>query len=165
VQVRVVLELATPRMKDRHAADLGAEMLGVAGDIDKALRHGAKEQTIEQAWMVQDERAEVLGQGKNGVFVGRLQHFALPLGEPRGTGDALAFGAVPVATGIISASLMAAVVTAGFVSAQGGCVAQLDGPKRPVLLAAKGMSVTLQEGLAMLPYYIGDFDIGSAHGN
>jgi hypothetical protein len=60
---------------------------------------------------------------------------------------------------------MSAVVTAGFVSAQSGCVAQLDGPKRSVLLAAKGMPVTLQEGLAMLPYHIGDFDIGSAHGN
>jgi hypothetical protein len=60
---------------------------------------------------------------------------------------------------------MSAVVTAGFVSAQSGGVAQLDGPKRSVLLAAKGMPVTLQEGLAMLPYHIGDFDIGSAHGN
>jgi hypothetical protein len=43
--------------------------------------------------------------------------------------------------------------------------AQLDGPKRSVLLAAKGMSVTLQEGLAMLPHHIGDFYVGSAHGD
>lgn len=161
----VVLELTAPRMEDRHAADVSPEMLGIASDIEKALRHGAKEQAIEWARIVQDERAEVLGQGKNGVLIGRVEHFALSLGKPCGPGDALAFWAVPVATGIISASLMAAVVTAGFVSAQGGRVAQLDGPKRSVLLAAKGMSVTLQEGLAMLPYHIGDFDIGSAHGN
>jgi hypothetical protein len=48
-------------MEDRHAANLGAKMLGIAGDIDKALRHGAKEQAIEWARIVQDERAEVLG--------------------------------------------------------------------------------------------------------
>jgi hypothetical protein len=60
---------------------------------------------------------------------------------------------------------MAAVVTAGFVSTQGRRVAQLDSPKRPVLLAAKGVPVTLQESLAMLAHHIGDFDVGSAHGN
>jgi hypothetical protein len=140
-------------------------VLGVAGNIKKALRDGAKEQVRERTRIVENEGTEVLGQGKNGVFVWRIQHFTLPLGEPRGTSDALAFWAVPVTTGIISASLMSAVVTAGFVSAQGGRVAQLDSPKRSVLLAAKGMSVTLQEDPAMLPYHIGHFDIGSAHGN
>jgi hypothetical protein len=163
--MRVVLELAAPGMQDRHAANLGAEMFGVAGDIDKALRHGAKEQAIEQARIVQDERTEVLGQGKNGVFVGRLQHFTLPLGEPSSTGDALAFWAVPVATGIISASLMSTVITAGFVSTQSRRVAQLDGSKCPVLLAAKGVPVTLQESLAMLAHHIGDFKVGPTHGN
>jgi hypothetical protein len=142
VQVWVMLELAAPGMQDRHATDLGAEMLGVAGDIDKALRDAAKEQAIEGSRIVQDERAEVLGQGKNGVLVGRLQYFALSLREPSRTSDALAFWAVSVATGIISTSLMAAVITAGFVSTQGRRVAQLDGPKRPVLLAAKGVPVT-----------------------
>jgi hypothetical protein len=34
-----------------------------------------------------------------------------------------------------------------------------------VLLAAKGVPVTRQEGLAMLPHHISDFDMGSAHGN
>jgi hypothetical protein len=153
--MRVVLELAAPGVEDRHAADLGPEMLGVAGDIEETLRHGAKEQAIEQARIVQNERAEVLGQGKDGVLVGRLQHFALSLGEPSGTGDTLTFWAAPIAAGVISASLMAAVVTAGFVSAQGRCIAQLDGPKRPVLLAAKGVPVTLQESRAMLAHHIG----------
>jgi hypothetical protein len=37
-----MLELAAPGVEDGHAADLGAEMLGVAGDIEKALRDGAK---------------------------------------------------------------------------------------------------------------------------
>jgi hypothetical protein len=59
-------------MEDRHAADVSPEMLGIASDIEKALRHGAKEQAIEWARIVQDERAEVLGQGKNGVLIGRL---------------------------------------------------------------------------------------------
>jgi len=38
---------------------------------------------------------------------------------------------------------MATGVTAGFVTAQGRRVAQLDGPKRPMLLAAQGMTVAL----------------------
>jgi hypothetical protein len=44
-------------MEDGHAADLGPEMLGIAGNIEETLRHGAKEQAIEGARIVQDERA------------------------------------------------------------------------------------------------------------
>jgi hypothetical protein len=104
-------------MEDRHAADLGPEMLGVPGDIEKALGHGAKKQAIEQARIVEDERTQILRQGENSVLIGCVQNFALSLGEPSGTGHALAFWAAAVATGIISASLMSAVITAGFVSA------------------------------------------------
>jgi hypothetical protein len=50
---------------------------------------------------------------------------------------------MPVATGVVSASLMSTVVTAGFVTAQGGGVAQLDGSECPVLLTAQEMAVAL----------------------
>jgi len=165
VQVRVVLESATPRVEDRHATDLGAQMRGIAGDVQEALGHGAKEQAVERARIGEDQWAEVLRQGKNRMRVGRVQNFALPVSQPSGSGHALAFWAMPVATRVISASLMSAVVTASFVAAQGRRVAQCDGPKRPVLFAAEGVPIALQEGLAMLTHHIGHFEVGSAHGN
>jgi len=89
----------------------------------------------------------------------------LSVGEPRGSGHALAFGAAPVAAGVISTSLMSAVITAGLVAAQGGGVAELDGPQRPVLLAAQGPAIAFQEGLAMLAHDVGDFELRAAHDN
>jgi len=71
----------------------------------------------------------------------------------------------PHKTGVISASLMSAVITAGFVATKGCRVAQLNGPKRPVLLAAEGMAIALQESLAMLAHDIGDFKVGATHGS
>jgi hypothetical protein len=111
-------------------------MLRIAGDVQEALRHGVKEQAVERARIVEDEWAEVLRQGKNGVFVRYIQDFTLSVSQPSGSGHALTFWAVPVATRIISAPLMATGVTAGFVAAQSRRVAQLDGPERPVLLTA-----------------------------
>jgi hypothetical protein len=58
---------------------------------------------------------------------------------------------------------MATGVTAGFVTAQGCRVTQLDSPKRPMLLAAQGMTVALQESLTMLVHHIGDFKMSPAH--
>jgi hypothetical protein len=163
--MRVRLKLRSPRVEDRHAPDLGPQVLGIAGDVQETLGDGAKEQPIERARIGEDEWAEVLGQGKNRVFIRRVKDFTLSVGQPSGSGDALAFGAMPVAAGVISTPLMATGVTAGFVAAQGRGVAQLDGPKRPVLLTAQRMAIALQEGLAMLTHDIGDFEGGATHGN
>ncbi len=160
--MRVVLELSAPSMEDRHATDLGAQMLGIAGDIQEGLGHGAKEEAIEQARIVQDERAEVLGQGKNRVLVRRVQNFALAIGEPGGLGHAMAFWAAAVATRVVSRALVATGVTTGFMATEGGGAAQLDGPECPALHTVQRMAIALQEGLAILAYHIGDFDQGAA---
>jgi hypothetical protein len=135
----------------------------MGSDVQEGLRHGAKEQAVELARIGEDEGTEVLRQGKNRVFVRRIEDFALSVGQPGGSGHALAFGAAAVTTRVISESLMATGVTASFVAARGRRVAQLDGPKRPMLLAAQGMAVALQESLAMLAHHVGDFKPGPTH--
>ena len=119
----MLLKLPTPRVEDRQPPDFSPQMLGITGDVQQRLGHGVKEQAVEWARIREDQWAEVLGQGKDRVFVRRVEDFALSVGEPRGSGHALAFWAAPVATGVISTSLMSAVVTAGLVAAQGGSVA------------------------------------------
>ena len=56
--MRVMLELSAPGMEHGQSADLGAEMLGITGDVLEALRHGAKEQAIEHPLIVQDQGRE-----------------------------------------------------------------------------------------------------------
>ena len=60
------------------------------------------------------------------MHVGRVQNFALSVGQPSRSSHTLAFWTMPVTAGVISASLMATGVTTGFVAAQGRRVAQLE---------------------------------------
>jgi hypothetical protein len=125
--MRVVLELSAPSVEDGHATDLSAQMLGITRDVQETLGHGAKEQAIEQARIVQDEWAEVLGQGKNGVLVGRIENFALSVGEPSGLGGQVTFWATAVPARVIRLLLVATVVARREMPAKGGGAAQLDG--------------------------------------
>jgi hypothetical protein len=93
------------------------------------------------------------------------EDFALSVGEPSGSVDTLAFRAMPVTTWAVRNPFMAAVVTAGFITAKGCGTTQLNGPQRPVLLAAQGRAVALQEGCTMLAYHIGEFKLRAAHDN
>ena len=91
------------------------------------------------------------------------EDFALSVGEPSRSVDALAFRAMPVAARAVRDALMAAVVTARFIATEGGGTTQLHGPQRPVLLPAQGRAVALQEGLAMLAHHIGELELRAAH--
>ena len=160
----MILELATPSVQDRHPSEFGPQVLGIASNVEEGLRHGAKKQIVEGPWVLQDQGSEVLREGKDAVFVGRLQHFTLPLGQPRGSGDRLALGAAAVATGVVSHGLVAAVVTPGFMATEGGRPTEGHRSERPVLLAAQGRTVARQEGLAMLAHHVGDFEPRPTYG-
>jgi hypothetical protein len=47
-------------MEHRQAAEFGSEMLGVAGNVQKALGHGVKQEVIEHASILKDEGMEVM---------------------------------------------------------------------------------------------------------
>lgn len=105
--MRVVLELLAPGVEHRQAAQLGAEMLGIAGNVQKRLRHATKKQRIEHLRIVKDEGREVLWQGKNPMDVGRLEDFILSSVKPGSLGSPVTFWAAAVATRVIRLLLVA----------------------------------------------------------
>ena len=76
----------------REATDLGPEMLRVPRDVLEGLHHGAKEQAIEWAGVLQRQGPQVMRQGEDDVHVGRLEHLALPGRQPRSLGRTVTFG-------------------------------------------------------------------------
>jgi hypothetical protein len=64
-----MLKLPTPRVEDRQPPDFGPQMLGITGDVQQRLGHGAKEQAVEWARIREDQWTQVLWQGKNRVYV------------------------------------------------------------------------------------------------
>ena len=97
----MMMQLLAPGVQHGEAPNLRAEMLGVSGDVLEGLRHGAKEQAIEVAGVLERQGPQVVRQGKDHMGVGRLEHLPLPGGEPRGLRGAMTFGAAAVAAGVI----------------------------------------------------------------
>jgi hypothetical protein len=48
-------------MEHRQETDLGAEMLGVEGNLQKSFGAGAKQQVIEELLVLQHEWRELMG--------------------------------------------------------------------------------------------------------
>jgi hypothetical protein len=134
--MRMMLELAAPGVEHGQAADLRTQMLGVASNVDKGLRHAAKQEGIECTEVLQDQWAEVMWQAKDDVLVGGVKNLALALFEPSRLGHAMAFRAAAVATRIVRDALVATVVTPSLVTTKGRGATQRDGPQGAMLFPA-----------------------------
>src|SRR5437773_1355231 len=141
----MLVQLLAPGVEHREAADLRPEMLRVPGDVVEALRDRAKQQTIEQTRVLQRQGPQVVRQGKDDMGVGRLEYLALPGREPRGLGRAMAFGAAPVAAGVIRLHFVPTVVALGDMSAQSGRATQRDRAQCPVLRPREGVPIALEK--------------------
>jgi hypothetical protein len=53
MEVGMMVQLLAPGVEHREATNLRAEMLRVSGDVLEGLGHGAKEQPIEEAWVLE----------------------------------------------------------------------------------------------------------------
>ena len=165
MQMRMMVQLLAPGVEDGEATDLGHEMLGVPGDVLEALRNGAKEQTIEQARVLERQGCEVMWEGKDNMHVGGLEHLMFTGGEPRGLGGAMAFGTATVAARVVGLLFVPTVVALGDVPPEGGGPAQGEGPEGPVLCAREGGPIACQKGVTMLAHHIGHFEWRATHGS
>ena len=102
VQVGVELELLAPSVQHAEEADLGAEALGVGGDIAQGAGGGAEEDVVEGTPVLQGEGGDLAREGEDEMEVGAVEQFAAALGDPVGLGGALALGAVAVAAGAVA---------------------------------------------------------------
>ena len=102
MEMRMMVELLSPGMEHRQAAEVRPEMLGVASDVLERLCHRAKEHAVKHAGIVEAQGAEGVRQCQHHMNVGGVEHLTLPGGEPGGLGGAVALGAVPIATGVIT---------------------------------------------------------------
>ena len=136
VEMGVMLELLAPGMEDGQASQVGTEMLGIAGNIQEGLGDSAKQQGIEHTGILEDQRTQRLGQGKDRVHIRRVENILLLLGEPGGLGGPMAFGTMPVTARVIAALFVGAMITAGGVPAQGRGTAQENGAQGAVLFPA-----------------------------
>jgi hypothetical protein len=96
-------------------------MLRIASNGVKRPSNGLKEQLIEDAGILECQRAESSWQGKDHVTIRYLKQVAFLGFEPSGLSLALALGAVPIAARIITDHLMTTMIALGFVPPKHCC--------------------------------------------
>ena len=116
-------------MEHREEADLGSEMLGVEGNLQKGFGAGPKQQIVEEFFVLEQEWRELVGQGKDHVKVVDREQFFLASREPTLTGCHLTLWAMPIATGVENESTMATTGTQMAMSTQDRGTAVCDGAK------------------------------------
>jgi hypothetical protein len=89
-----------PGVKHSQKAEACSQMSRIGRDLKQGLGDGAKQESVEEALVLQTQGSESLGNGKHYVAVGDGQQFLGLLVQPAIASGRLALGTVPVATGV-----------------------------------------------------------------
>jgi hypothetical protein len=100
VDMRVSEQVLAPGMQDGEESDLGAQVLGIGGYLEKRFRTGAEQEVIEDLFILQHQLTELMRQGEDNVDIGDRQEFILASGDPVVASSALTLGTVPIAATI-----------------------------------------------------------------
>lgn len=143
MQMRMMEQVLSPRMKHREKAYFCTEMSGIGSNSSKGLGGGAKEDIVDHVLVLIGDSSNFLGQGKNEVKIADREKLCLAVLEPAGTGKRLAFGAVSISTGIVSRSYVTAGVAPFQVAAEGDGTAAFNSAHYAPLSVREGSCVLL----------------------
>ena len=101
VQMRMKQQVLAPGVKHRGESDLGAQALGIGGHAKQRICRGLEEDVIDQPFVSQGERVELLRHGEHHVEVGAGEQALQARFQPLGLLGCLAFGAVAVPARIV----------------------------------------------------------------
>jgi len=101
VDVGVVGHGRAPGVGHGGQADAGTEVLGVGGDRQHRLGGRPEQQVVDGRLVLEGDVGDLRRQGEHDVEVADRQQVGLARGQPRAGRRALAFGAVPVAAGVV----------------------------------------------------------------
>jgi hypothetical protein len=90
----MVQQLLIPGVQDAEESDLRAQVIGVARDREQGLGAGAKQKTVDRAFVLQRQRREWTGQSENDMRVAGRKQLATARLEPAVARIGLALGAL-----------------------------------------------------------------------
>jgi hypothetical protein len=142
-------------MEHRKEADLGSEMLGVDGNLQKSFGARPEQQVVEELLVLQQQGRELVRQGKDHVEVADGEQFFLASGEPTVTSCDLTLGAMAIATGVEDDGAMATTGTLMEMSTQDRGTAVSDGAEHFLVRPVNPAAVVGEELFALRPYNVG----------
>jgi len=95
-------------MEDRKEADVGAQVFGIGGYLQKGLRTGLEQELIEGLLVLQYQLGKLMRQSKDNMDIGDRQKFIVASRDPAIARPILALGAVaiPAANGELTISCL-----------------------------------------------------------
>jgi hypothetical protein len=154
VKMRVIPKGLGPGVKDQREADPGPEVFGPERDLVKSFRDGRKDQVVGLPAIGQKERVKDIGHREDEMMVFGGQQPPLLSLKPSHLLEALAFGTVTVAAGVVGDLPVSAPITLLDVTAQDCGAALGNGPDDPRLLAGK-----LRQPIGVLAEDVGEFQL------
>jgi hypothetical protein len=101
VEMGVEEHFLIPGMENRCESHLCPQMLPVLCELEQGLSSGPEEHVVEDWTVLEDDWVEFSGHGENHMEVGCREDLGMYLCKPPCALDALALGAVPVATRVV----------------------------------------------------------------
>jgi hypothetical protein len=154
MHVRVMAQGLPPGVKQRHHADLGAQMLGVRGDRAQRLGRRLEQKVVDHRLVVEGDLGGRRGQGEDDVEVLRGEQVGLPIGEPVRSREALTLRAMAVAAGVVGLPHQPAVQAMFDMAAERRRPAGLYGAHYLALAASQMTVVTLAVGAAVAAEHV-----------
>jgi hypothetical protein len=108
--MRVVMQVLAPGVEDCDATDLGTEMPGVGGDGAQRLGGCTEQDGVDRRLVLEGDSRDLGRQSEHNMEIGYRQELGLPVGEPLGASETLAFRTMAIAAGFIGAAHQAAVL-------------------------------------------------------
>ena len=147
------VQILSPGVEHIEEAGGYPQTLRIGGNGEQRFSDGAEEDVVDDLLVVEGHGGDGLGQSEDHVEVFRGQQFGLPLREPLGARQALALGAMAVATGAIPGMGILALVAPFDHTAQQRSAAAFDGLHDTVVM--QGQRVGLPVGGAVLSKDVG----------
>ena len=119
MEMRMEIELLAPAMQDTEETDLRTEVFWIASDFQKGFRAGAKQEVVEDLFILQHERSQATRQGEDHVQVARGEQFSLTRRDPAFPCGSLTLWAVPISAAIVGDGTMPA--TGAFIEMTAQC--------------------------------------------
>ena len=147
-----------PTVQDAEKADLCSEVLRVCCNLLQGFRGRSEQQTVHLTLVLEGQGSQRLWQSKHDMEILALQEFALTLFQLLGSGQGLAFGAMPVGAGVIGVAFVSALVTALQMAAEGRGAAQFDGTQYTLLPRGQRGGVRAAKLVTLRTHNISDFE-------
>src|SRR5215468_651319 len=133
MDVRMMLQGLAPGVKNHGHTEFGAEMPGIGRDGGECLGRRAEQDRVDDGFVLERDLADRCRQCEDDMKVRHRQQFGLPIREPLGPRQPLAFGTVTVAARVVSDADCTAIVALLDMAAEHRRPARRDGAHDPSL--------------------------------